>query len=147
MTGAAATAGFAVEILVKQHEIAPVRIIRVPRHIAMTWACAILVRQKDTPQPAGKFARYFLKRHHVSGPGRAFDFERVAIKEVITFERFDDQEIDREPDRTAPVRVAAEKVAVPLTRNVIDPVFFVACAEDVRFFAVNPGNRAKSVWR
>ena len=103
MTRTAAATGFAVEIFVKQHEIAPVRIICVPRHIAMTWARAFLVRQKDTSQPTGKFTRYFLERHHVSGPGRAFDFERVAIKEVITFERFDDQEIDREPDRPAPV--------------------------------------------
>src|SRR6266571_1173022 len=103
MTGAATTAGFAVEIFVKQHEIAPVRIMCVPRHIAMTWARAFLVRQKDTSQPTGKFTRYFLERHHVSGPGRAFDFERVAIKEMITFKRFDDQEINREPDGTAPV--------------------------------------------
>src|SRR5204862_7385645 len=114
-------------------EVAPVRIISVLPDLPMTWAGSVLVRQKDTPQSTRKLTRDLLERHHVSGTGRAFDFERVAIKEVITFESFDDQEIDRKPDGTEPVRVAAEKVAVPLTWNVIDPVFFVACAEDVRF--------------
>src|SRR5207247_10510886 len=103
MTRPATTAGFAVEIFIKQHEIAPVWVIGVPRHIAMTWTRAFLVRQKDTSQPTGKFMRYFLERHHVSGPGRAFDFERVAIEEVITLKRFDDQEIDGKPDGPAPV--------------------------------------------
>ena len=60
MTGAAATAGFAVEIFVKQHEIAPVWVIRVLRNLAVTRAHAILVRQKDTSQPSGKLTRYDL---------------------------------------------------------------------------------------
>src|SRR5438128_10050493 len=145
MAGAAAAAGFAVEIFVEKNEIAPVRIVRVFPNLAMTRARAILVRQKDAPQPACQLARYFLKCRHVSGTGRALHFERFAIKQVITFERFDDQKVDREPNRAAPVRVATEEITVSLARNVIDPVFFVAYAEDVRFVTMDARDGAQSI--
>src|SRR5438876_6455646 len=99
MAGAAAAAGFAVEIFVEKNEIAPVRIVRVFPNLAMTRARALLVRQKDAPKPACQFTRYLLECRHVSGTGRALDFERFAIKQVITFERCDDQKVDREPNR------------------------------------------------
>src|SRR5207245_7471336 len=49
MTRTTAAAGFAVEIFVKQHEIAPVRIISVFRNVAVARARTVLVRQKDAP--------------------------------------------------------------------------------------------------
>jgi hypothetical protein len=137
MARAAAAAGFSVEILVKKHEVAPMRIVHVFRDLAVARARPILVGQKDAPQPARQFPRYFLKRSHISGTRRALDFERLTVKEVITFERFDDQEIDREPNWAAPVRVAAEKITVSLARNVIDSVFFAAHVEDVRLVPMN----------
>ena len=72
--------------------------------------------------------------------GRALNFERFTIKQVVTFERFDDKKIDRKPDRTAPVRIAPEKVAVPFARNIIDAVFFVARTENIRCFVMRSGN-------
>ena len=98
-------------------------------------------------QPARKFTRDLLERHHVSRTGRAFDLERFAVKEVITLERFDDEKIDREPNRSAPVRVAAEKIAGSLTRDIVDAMFFVARAEDVGLLAMDARNGAQAMRR
>ena len=103
MTRAAAATGFAVEIFVKQYEITPIWVVRVLRGITMTWARAVLVRQKDASHATGKLMRNFLERHHVSRARRALNFERFAKKEVVTFQRFDDQEINWEPNWAAPV--------------------------------------------
>src|SRR5215469_16154281 len=113
MTRPASASGFAVEIFVKQHEIAPVGIIRVFPNVAMTRSGAILVRQEDTSEPAGKLTRDLLKGHHVSRAGRAFDLERFTVEQVITFQRFDHQEVNRKPNRTAPIRITTKKIAVP----------------------------------
>src|SRR4029453_3415041 len=104
MAPAAAAAGFAVKVFVEKYQITPVRVVRVFPSVPMTRAGAILVRQKYASQSTPQLPRHFLERHHVSGTGRALNFERFTIKQVITFERFDDQEISREPNWTAPVR-------------------------------------------
>lgn len=65
-------------------------VVRVLREITMTWPLPFLVRQKDASQPGCKLTRDLLERHHISRTGRAFDFERVAIKQVVTFKGFDD---------------------------------------------------------
>src|SRR5262249_25749976 len=137
MTCAAAATGFAVEIFVKQYEITPMWVVRVLRGITMTWARSVLVRQKDASQSACKLTRDLLERHHISRASGALNFERLTIKQVVTFERFDDQEISREPNWTAPVRVAAKQIAVPLAWNVIDPKLFVPRAKDIRLFAMD----------
>ena len=113
------------------------RVVRVFPNLAMTWPRALLVRQKDPSQPASQFPRDFLERRHVSGPRWALDLERFAIKQVIPFERLDDQEIDREPNWASPIRVSAEKITVSLARNVIDSVFLAGHAEDVRLVLMN----------
>src|SRR5437762_7276618 len=137
MACAAATAGFTVEVFMEKHQIPPVRIGRVLGDLAMTWPRAVFVRQKDACQSARKLTCDLLERHHVSGAGWTLNFERFTIKQVVTFERFDEQEISREPNRTAPVRVAAKHVAVPFARNVIDPKLFVARAKDIRLLAMH----------
>src|SRR5262245_20012565 len=147
MTRPAAATRFAVEVFVKQHEIAPVRIIRVLGNVAVTRARAVLVRQKDVSQPTRKLTGHLLERGHVSGPSRALDLERFTIEQMITFERFDDQKVDREPNGTAPVRVAAEEITVSFARNIIDPKLFVARAKDVRLLAMHARYRTKSVGR
>ena len=43
-----------------------------------------------------------------AGSRRALHLEIVAVVVMEFLQRFDDQEIDREPDRSAPVGIAAE---------------------------------------
>src|ERR1044071_2525984 len=104
----------------------------------MAWARPLLVRQKNTREPARKLVRHFLEGQHVSGADRTFDFKRFAIKFVITLKRFDDEEVDREPNRSAPVRVATKKITCPLARNVINAMFIVANAEDIGVVTMDP---------
>src|SRR5438552_969341 len=103
----------------------------------MARPCPILVRQKDARKAARKFVSDLLQRQHISGTNRTFDLERFAIEQVITLERFDDEEVDWEPNRSAPVRVATEEVTRSLARNVIDTVFVIPDAENVRFVVMD----------
>ena len=61
-----------------------------------------------------------VQRQILARAGRALDREVVAVVVVELLERLDDQVVDREPDRAAPVRVAAEQAAVRLGRLVLD---------------------------
>ena len=137
MTRAAAAAGFAVEIFIEKNEITPVRIGRIFRDLAVTRTDAPFVRQKDARETPRKFLRDFFQGQHLSGTDWAFHFKTFTKEKVITLERFDDEEVDREPNRAAPVRIAAEKVTRSLARDIIDPIFFVAHTEDVRFVAMD----------
>jgi len=94
--------------------LARVRIRRKPLNVPMTRPCPPFVPQKKTGKPLRELAGDLLQREHAARTGRAFDHQSVAVKLVVTFERLDDQEVDLEPDRPAPVRVSAEKVALPL---------------------------------
>src|ERR1700722_8118258 len=60
MCGAAATSGFPMKIFVKQDEVFPVRIRGVPWVFAMARPVALIVRQKETDQPADNFVGHLL---------------------------------------------------------------------------------------
>ena len=60
-------------------------------------------------QPARQFRRHLPEVHHLPRAGRAFHLEIVAEVVVELLQRFDQQVVDREPDRPAPVGVAAEQ--------------------------------------
>src|SRR5712691_6764504 len=137
MTRTQAATGFAVEVFVEQNQVPPVRITRVFLALAMAGPSSFVIRQKDASEPAREFVGHFLERQHVSGADGTFNFERFAIEKMITLKRFDDEEVDREPNRAAPVRVATEKITGAFAWNVIDAVFFVASAEDIRFFVMD----------
>ena len=62
------------------------------------------------------------KRHHLTGTRRALDAEVLAEVVMELLQRLDDEEVDREPDRPAPVRVAAEQAAGRLAWLVGDAV-------------------------
>src|SRR5437899_5515815 len=83
MAGAAAAAGFAVEIFVEKNEIAPVRIVRVFPNLAMTRARALLVRQKDAPKPACQFTRYLLERGHIDRKSTRLNSSHLGISYAV----------------------------------------------------------------
>ena len=56
----------------------------------------------------GKFTGNIIQREEVAGANRALDFQRVAVKMMISFESLYQEIVDREPDRTSPVRVPSE---------------------------------------
>src|ERR1041384_2117690 len=136
MTRAKTAAGLAVKVFVKQNQIAPVRVGRVLLDFAVTGTHPFLVRQEGAGEPARDFLRHFFQVHHLPGADRAFHLKTVAEEEMITLERFHDEEVNREPNRSAPVRVATEEIARALAWHVIDAMFFVADMKDVGMIAM-----------
>src|SRR5205814_1294344 len=114
---------------------------------AVTRAYTAFVRQEDARETPRKFLRNFFQGQHLPGADWAFHFETFTKEKVITLERFDDEEVDREPDRAAPIRVATEKITRSLARNIIDTVFLVADTKDVRVIVMGTRDRAQSVRR
>ena len=60
-------------------------------------------------------------------------------------ERFDEQEIHRQPNGAAPIGIAAEKSGLGFRRPIADFVNFAAAIELIRFGLVNFRERADAV--
>jgi hypothetical protein len=63
---------------------------------------------------------------------------------VESLERLDDQEVDREPDRPAPVRIAAEQPRRGFGRIVVHAEFLPVHVQDVRPVPMNARDRAQA---
>ena len=70
--------------------------------------------------------RNLLEREMLTRSGRALDGERVAMEVVIPLERLDEQEVEGQPDRPAPVRVPAKQARVRFARRVVETVLVLA---------------------
>ena len=73
-----------VEVLVKQNQIAPMRIVLELGRAAVDRPLSIGIAQKSARQPADKLLRHFEQRHVAAGTGRALNLEFVAV-EVYRF--------------------------------------------------------------
>src|SRR5262245_59114431 len=102
VTGAEAGAVIAVEVLVEQEIVSPVRILL--KHAAATIdrAPAVLVAQKNVGQPAHNLLRHLIEGHMLTRARGTFDRERIAVVGIILQERSDNEAIHGHPDRSAP---------------------------------------------
>src|SRR5262245_54850674 len=109
MTCSQTRAGVAIEILVKEQVIAPMFIL-----------LKLRVSVEDGPPPGGaalenrsqaprQLHTYIPQVQMAPRPRWAFDREAVTEIPVEFLQRFNDQIVDRKPNRAAPVRVAAEQ--------------------------------------
>src|SRR5437588_10284248 len=83
--------------------------------------------------------------HKLPGAGRAFDFEIVAVVMMKLLERFDEQIIDRKPNRSAPIGIAAEDSGLRFGGLVIYDFGFAAHVENVGMFFVIFAERTHAV--
>src|SRR6266536_3791346 len=88
--------------------------------LAVDRPSAVIILEKEADQPVGKIGRHFPEARLVPRSGRAFDLEFVAEKIMMLLPRLDQQEIEWEPHRTAPVRVAAEERGRGFRRFVVE---------------------------
>src|SRR5262245_3237771 len=102
------------EVLVEEDEITPVRVLLKLLGSTVDRAPAVLVLEKDLGQPLRKLGRYLVKRHVAARASRTLDGERIAIIRVVLQQRANDQSVDGDPDRAAPVGIATEHTAVRL---------------------------------
>ena len=111
----------AVEVLVEHEVVLPVRVVLQPLDPAEAGPAPVRA-DAGRSRPAGPTGRRRRRRgcSRVPGAGRVLDREVVAEEAVVALEDADHQVVEREPDRAAPVRVAAEHVGGRLGRLVVD---------------------------
>src|SRR5581483_10294032 len=100
--------GVAVEVLVKQDRVAPGRILLEQRVPAEHGTTSVGAAQEQRDEPRRELGVDLGERQLLAGPSRALDREGRAEVAVVRPQRIDQQVVDGEPHRAAPVRVAAE---------------------------------------
>jgi len=136
MARAESPAGVAVKIFVKEHKVAPVRVVGEARVAAVARAAPAGVGEKDAGKARAKFKGDLTQVHHAPRSGGAFDLKAVSIEMVIAFESLEDEEVYREPDRPTPVRVAAEEASSGFAGVIVDAVLDSTSVEDIRIVLV-----------
>ena len=119
----------AVEILVEQHEIAPVRVFLELPGSAIDRPPALLVLEKGVRQAARDLFGDLIQVHVPPGARGTLDGEIISIEGVIIHQGPNDQDVDRHPDRSAPVGVAAEHAGIGFRRQIPDTIFLAAGME------------------
>src|SRR5258705_3950066 len=141
MAGTEPRAVVAVEVLVEEQMVAPVRVGLELLGTAEHRTAAPFVPEKDARQPCGNLPGDFEEIHHDAGPGGALDREAVAVVRVELQERADQQRVHRHPDWSAPVRISAKHRRVRLRWQIAHPVLLSAGAEYVRVVEVHTRER------
>src|SRR5918999_2034810 len=131
MAGPDAGTGVAMEVLVKRNQVVPQGIVLKEVDRTEHRPPSLSVIEEDPRETLRDLLRHLPQRHHLTGTRRALDAEALSEVVMELLERLDDEEVDREPDRPAPVRVAAEQAAVRLGRLVVDGVAHPHRVEDV----------------
>jgi hypothetical protein len=84
MTSAHARTRVAVEILVKENQVAPMRVRLELLYVAEYRPAAVFVTKKDAYHATRQFTRYVPQRLHVSRSSRELDFE-IVTEIVVEF--------------------------------------------------------------
>src|SRR5947209_8140544 len=129
------------EVFVEQQVVAEVRIALQLRVVAEDCPPTLLVAQEQPTQSTRQLLRHLFNGDEVAGTARAFDLEVVAVVVMELLQRFDQEIIDREPDRTAPVGVAAEQATIGLGWLIAHGELVAIAREDVRVILVTLGER------
>ena len=119
MRGAEPGAGVAVEVLVKRDEVVPGRVLGRKAVAGEHGAAAVGALAEDRDEPVGELVGDLGQGELVTVAGGELDGEAVAQEAVVDAERLDEQEVDGEPHRAAPVGVAAEQTGARLARLVV----------------------------
>src|SRR5690242_11310054 len=98
--GAEALAGVAVEVLVEEDQVAPVRVGLELLAGAEDGAAAIGAAQEDVAEPPRELGGDLPEGVRLARAGRELDRECLAQEEVELLQRLDEEEVDREPDRS-----------------------------------------------
>src|ERR1035438_6270103 len=109
VTGTNAGPIVSVKKFVEQNQVLPVRIGVEDVGSACDGTAAVLARRKNAHKATGDFRSHLPQIAFSSGMGGAFHFEIFAEIMVEFLQRFDQQIVPRKPDRSAPIRIAAEQ--------------------------------------
>ena len=107
-----AAAAIAVEVLIEKQVIAEVPVALHPRVMRVYSARAVLTEQKDLRQSGRQFVCHVIQTDESTGARRTLDTELIAVVVMELLQRFDDEEVEREPDWSAPVGVTTEECTI-----------------------------------
>src|SRR5215471_20010240 len=102
----------AMEVLVEQDEIAPVRVFLEFLRSSIDRAMPFAVPNKDIGQPSLEFFGHLIQVHLASRSGGTFNGEIISVVGVVLQQGADDEAVDRHPDGSAPIGIAAEHAGV-----------------------------------
>src|SRR5271170_3808705 len=106
--GADAAANVTVKILVEGNAVLIIRIGLQRRLMTQYGALAVGVLQENARQAARQFRGHLIDVEEPPRSRRAFHGEVLAVVMMKLLQRFDDEEIERKPNRPAPIGIAAE---------------------------------------
>src|SRR5262245_18123319 len=152
MAGAEPSAVVAVKVLKEEDLVSPVLVALEFFYPAVCGSSPLFAAQEEFDQPPRQLLADVPEVHHFSRPGRAFDLEVVTVAivrevRVIFLQRFDDQEVDREPHRPAPIRVASEQPGLRPRRLVIYTVLDALDVDLIGVVLMEARKRADAGWR
>ena len=125
MRGTNSLARVPMEVLVEENQVLKVRVL-VHLHVpSVRRAVPVAVLGEDPDDPGLDLLGDVGEMHVVSAVRGALDLETVSVVLVETLERFDEEEVGREPDRASPVGVAAEHPGEGVPGPVADSELFV----------------------
>ena len=107
MLGTQTFPGVPVKIFVKQNQVPARRVVAEVRRVAVTGPSPLRIRQKKASQAQGDLIGDLLQVAAVAGTGGTLDLQLVPVMVMVALQGFDNEIIDRKPDGTAPVGVAA----------------------------------------
>src|SRR5215212_2479360 len=145
MTGADAGAVVAVEVLVKEDVVAPVRVCLHHLGRAEDRATAIGSALEDRNQAARDIIGNLVEGKMLAGAGRILHLKIVAKATMQIAQPSDQDEIRWHPDRTSPVRVAAKHPGARLGRLIADRQDLVPGAQFEGVVEVVPAERSDTV--
>src|SRR5271165_1217330 len=112
----------AVEVLMEQNQIAPVRIGLELFEIAEHRPAAFFIAKKNVRHAARQFSRHFPQGHCLSRSGGELNLKVVAQVVMKLLERLDQQVVQREPNGATPVGIPAEQSSRRLAGVIIHAV-------------------------
>ena len=89
----------------------------------MAGALSACIRRGDAPETGLQLARDFEGVHHLDRISWTFNLKLVAIKEIVSLQRFDQRWLNREPGSVTPIRIATKQSSVRLRWRVTDSIF------------------------
>src|SRR6185295_8693294 len=93
MAGAQARAVVAVEVLVEQEEIAPMRIVLELPDVPVDRPSAILVAQKNAREPAAELFGDLIQGHVPAGARGTFDGETITVVGIVLEQGANDERV------------------------------------------------------
>ena len=108
MTGPQAFATVAVKVLVEQYQVLPIALLGEPRIGPVAGPSAVAVWQKEIDEPPLNLICDFGQRTKLARASWALNLERGSVELIVGPQRFDEQVVDRKPNRSPPIAIATE---------------------------------------